>query len=55
MDVSLQVLLSSRRSRREKLEFKPLCGGGIFGGAKQNQQGMETPIQDKVRATCKEE
>ena len=41
VDVSFQIIMSTKCTQGEKLVFKPLIGGGIFGGAKQNQQGLE--------------
>jgi hypothetical protein len=47
VDVSFQILLSTKRTQGEKLVFKPLIGGGIFGGSKQNQQGLEVSDSKK--------
>jgi hypothetical protein len=37
MVVSSQIHVLTKRMQGEQLPFKPQAGGGIFGGAEQNQ------------------
>jgi hypothetical protein len=37
VDVSFQIPVFTKRTRGEQVPFKPQAGGGIFGGAEQNQ------------------